>query len=91
MLRPPFEVCLVFRRILKNGNPFSADLAMNLFSAASLPIRFYTCFLVAGSLMFVIAAIFSGFASMPLVDTRHHMHISGFSLRPLFVKFPKVS
>ena len=88
------------RRVLKNGRPFSADLEMNLFNAASLPVSFCTYFLLASSFMFTIAAIFLGFASMPLADTRQpssllflmpNMHLSGFNLRLTFRRFSNVS
>ena len=84
------------RSILKKGRPLSADLEMNLFNAASLPINFCTCFLLAGGFMFTIVAMFLGFASMPLVDIMQpsslpflmsNMHLSRFSLRPAFLSF----
>jgi hypothetical protein len=83
-------------RVLKKGNPLSADLEMNLLSAANLPVSIWTCFWLEGGFMFTTAAIFSGFASIPLTDTRHpnsfpflipKMHFSRFSLWPLFSSF----
>ena len=61
----------VFRRALKNGNPLSADLAMNLFKAGNLPVNLCTCFVFFGGCMFAMAAILCGFGSMPLAETRH--------------------
>jgi uncharacterized membrane protein len=56
---------------LKNGNPLSADLAMNLFNAANLPVSFCTYFLFVGGCILIIAEILSGFASIPLAETKH--------------------
>jgi hypothetical protein len=43
---------------------------MNLFGATSLTVSLCTYFLLVGGFMFIIAAIFSGFASMALADTK---------------------
>ena len=73
---------------------------MNLFSAASLPVSFCTCLLFVGSCILIIAKILSGFASIPLAETRQtsnfpfqmpKMHLFGFNFRPLFCRFVKVS
>ena len=79
----------------KNGRFYSADLEMNLFNAASLPVS-----LDVGGCIRKIASIFDGLASMPFFDTRQprnfpfailKMLFSGLSLRPARLKFTKVS
>ena len=93
MLPVPFNA-------LKNGRHFSADLEMNLFSEASLPVNFWTPFFVVGGFIYLIASIFSGFASMPLSVIMQpnslplrtpKTHFSGFSLRPWRRRFANVS
>jgi hypothetical protein len=89
-----------FLKTLKNSNPLLADLVMNLFNAASLPINFCTYFLFVGGCILIIAEILWGFASIPLAETNHpnsfpfrmpKMHLSRFRFRPLFHRFVKVS
>ena len=54
-----------------NGKLRSAERGMNLFRAAILPVSFCTSLIDFGSSMLHRAAILSGLASMPLVETRH--------------------
>jgi hypothetical protein len=84
----------------KNGKLHSADLEMNLFSEASLPVSCCIDFLDVGGCICKIASIFVGFASMPLADTKHpknfpfstpKMLFSWFSFRHALLKFLKVS
>jgi len=73
---------------------------MNLFRAAILPVSFCTSLIDSGSSMLQGAAILSGFASMPLVETKHprifalctpKTHFSGLRLRFAFRRLAKVS
>ena len=84
MLLEPFSA-------LKKGRYFSADLEMNRFSYANLPVNFCTPFLVVGSFIRLMASTFSGFASIPLSVIRHpnnfplqtpKTYFSGFSFKP---------
>ena len=76
---------------LKNGRHFSADLEMNRLSEANLPVNFCTPFFVVGGFIYLIASIFSGFASIPLSVIMQpnnlplrtpKTHFSGFIFRP---------
>ncbi|GJS96913.1 hypothetical protein Tco_0803881 [Tanacetum coccineum] len=59
--RQPFSV-------LKKGKDFSALLDMNLFRAASFPLRFRTSLMVFGLFRLIRAWIFVGLALMPCFD-----------------------
>jgi len=59
----------VFRRILKKGKHLSFDQEMNRFKAAILPVNCCSCFVVRGACISSTAQIFSGFASIPLLET----------------------
>jgi hypothetical protein len=59
------------QRTLKNGKLRSAEHGMNLFRAAILPVSFCTSLIVSGSSMLQRAAILSGLALLPFVETRH--------------------
>jgi hypothetical protein len=63
---------------------------MNLLREATLPINFYTSFTEMGPCILIRALILSGFAAMPVVETRHprsfplsmpKTHFSGFNLK----------
>ena len=54
-----------FFRTLKNGKNLSIALEMNLFKAATFPIKLYTSFIVLGDFISIIAFTLSEFASMP--------------------------
>jgi hypothetical protein len=54
-----------------NGKFLSADLEINLFNDASLPINLLSPFLDFGGSIRIIASILFGLASIPFVDTRH--------------------
>ena len=93
MLPVPFNA-------LKNGRHFFTNLEMNLFSEASLPIKFWTSFFVVDGFIRLIASIFLGFASMPLLVIMQpnslplrtpKIHFSGFSFSPCRGRFANVS
>ena len=81
---------------MKNGKLPSAERGMKLFRAAILPVSFCTSLIDCGSSMLQRAAILSGLASMPLVETRHPKTISLVDTKHTFfgvktqVCFPKV-
>ena len=50
---------------LKNGRHLFEDLLMNLFSAAAIPMSFWTSFAVFGLMRLLIAMICLGLASIP--------------------------
>src|SRR6185436_9293734 len=83
-----------------NGRLRSAERGRNLFRAAIRLVSFCTSLMDLGSSMFQRAFTLSGFASMPLVDTRHpstfplctpKMHLLGFKDSPAFLRLAKVS
>jgi hypothetical protein len=55
---------------LKKGRLHSAIFAMNLFRAAILPVNFCTSYLDFRGFVQTIAFILSGFASIPLTETK---------------------
>ena len=65
----------------KNGRFHSADLEMNLFNAASLPVS-----LDVGGCIRKIASIFDGLASMPFFDTRQPRNFPFAILKMLFFR-----
>src|SRR6185312_10293498 len=67
----PHSNLFALRRTLKNGRLRSAERGINLFRAAIRPVSFCTSLMDLGSSMFQRAFTLSGFASIPLVDTRH--------------------
>jgi hypothetical protein len=58
------------RNILRKGRLRSADLEMNLFKAANLPVSRWTSLADCGDVMLMIAWILVGLASIPRCDTR---------------------
>jgi hypothetical protein len=58
------------RNVLRKGRLRSADLEMNLFRAANLPISRWTSLVDCRGAMSMIAWILVGLASIPRCDTR---------------------
>jgi hypothetical protein len=58
------------RNVLRKGRLRSADLEMNLFRAANLPVSRWTSLADCGGVMLMIAWILVGLASIPRCDTR---------------------
>jgi hypothetical protein len=58
------------RSVLRKGRLRSTDLEMNLFRAANLPVRRWTSLVDYGGVMWIIAWILVGLASIPQCDTR---------------------
>ena len=88
-----------FSRV-KKGCLRSPILATNLLSAAMHPVSLCTFLSLVGDFMFSIALIFSGFASIPLPETRKpgsltdgtpNVHFSGLSMRRYHQRLSKVS
>jgi hypothetical protein len=86
--------------ISKNGKFLSADLDMNLFNDASLPVSRWAPFFVLGGSIRRIALILLGLASIPFVETRQprnlpfftpKTHFSGFNFTPACLKLANVS
>jgi uncharacterized membrane protein YedE/YeeE len=84
----------------KKGKFLSADLEINLFNDASLPVNLWAPFLYFGGSIQSIASILLGLALIPFVDTKQprnlpfftpKIHFSGFSLRPALLKLANVS
>jgi hypothetical protein len=84
---------------LKKGKLRSAIFAMNRFNTSILPVSFCTSFLDYGGFMQTIAFILSGFASIPLTETKQprtlplltpNTHFSGLSFNCAFRMVAKV-
>jgi hypothetical protein len=58
------------RNVLRKGRLHSADLEMNLFRAANLPVSRWTSLVDCGGAMLMIAWILVGLASIPWCGTR---------------------
>jgi hypothetical protein len=58
------------RNVLRNGRLRSADLEMNLFRAASLPVSRWMSLVDCGRAMSMIAWILVGLALIPRCDTK---------------------
>jgi hypothetical protein len=78
------------RNVLRKGRLRSADLEMNLFKAANLPVNRWTSLADYEGVMLMIAWIFVGLASIPRCNTRYpsifpwrtpKAHFSGLSRR----------
>jgi hypothetical protein len=95
----PLETSVDFNTS-KNVKFLSADLEINLFNEANLPVSIWVPFLDFGGSIQSIASILFGLASIPFVDTRHprnfpfftlKTHFSRLSLRPAILKLANVS
>jgi hypothetical protein len=66
----PQTKSFVPHNVFRNGRLCSADLEMNLFSAASLPVSRWMSLMNCGGAMSMIAWILVGLASIPRCDTK---------------------
>jgi hypothetical protein len=89
-----------FLRILKKGRHLSVEREMNLFNAASRPVSCCSCFVVFGDCISRTARIFSGLASIPLLETIYprnfpedtpKAHFEGFNFIPYCFSVAKAS
>jgi hypothetical protein len=85
---------------MKKGKLHTIIFTMNHFNAAILPVRLCTSFLDRGGFMLTIAFILSGFASIPLIETKQpntlplptlNTHFFGLSFICAFRMLAKVS
>jgi hypothetical protein len=66
----PQEKSFVARNVLRKGRLRSADLEMNLFRAANLPVSRWTSLVDCRGAMLMITWILVGLVSIPRCDTR---------------------
>jgi hypothetical protein len=89
-----------FLRILKKGRHLSVEREMNLFNSASRLVSCCSCFVVFGDYISRTARIFSGLASIPLLETIYprnfpedtpKAHFAGFNFIPYCFSVAKAS